>query len=138
LRTVRASEEVYERLKRIMEENRLPSLAETLRYVVEEYEKHSIRNAQSGTGNALSGHPLNSVSCRARRITAKAFISECSDGRKAFVPYETLVKLVERFGDIIEILDAPLPSTSIGTSGGEIKHRRDSSKREPAGVKIEV
>jgi len=104
LRGVRASEEVYEKLRRIMEERRLPSLAETLRYIVEEFEKHSIRNALSSTGNALNTHPLNSVSCRARRITAKAFILECSDGRKAFVPYETLVKLVERFGDSIEVV----------------------------------
>jgi len=112
LRAVRASEDVYEKLRRIMEERRLPSLAEALRYVVEEFEKLSMRNAQIGTGNALNSHPLSAVNCRARRITAKAFILECSDGRKAFVPYETLVKLVERFEDSIEVLDAPLPSTS--------------------------
>jgi len=116
MRAVRASEDVYEKLRRIREERRLPSMSEALRYVVEEFERLSMRNAGSGVSNVLKGHPLDSVNCRARRLTAKAYIVECSDGRKAFVPQETLVKLVERFGDSIEVLDsAPLLSTTGST-----------------------
>jgi len=47
LKAVRVSEEVYEKLRRIMEEKRLSRFSETVGHIVEEFEKLSMRNAQS-------------------------------------------------------------------------------------------
>jgi len=78
-----------------------PSMEYAVLLTPEEYEKLSTGNQYSGIsgGIPLEEHAV----CRARKMTAKAYYIECKDGRKAFVPEETLVKLVERFGDSIVV-----------------------------------
>jgi len=51
------------------------------------------------------GHPLDTVvTCRARRAYKDTYIVECSDGRKALVPEQTLQELAQRFQDTIELV----------------------------------
>jgi len=103
VRTIKVSEEAYRLIKRFAEERGLRSLREALDRILEEY---SSGYRSSGVGYQKK-HPVDSaVKCRARRVTQRAYVLECSDGRKAFTPLETLLRIVEEFGDSVEIVES--------------------------------
>jgi len=100
VRTVKVSEEAYEKLRRIAAERGLRSLREAVDRVLEECSS-GYRSQEHGYQKK---HPVDSAAtCRARRVTQRAYVLECSDGRKAFVPLETLLRIVEEFGDSVEV-----------------------------------
>jgi len=87
-----------------------PDVEEVYLLTPEEFEKLSTASLSTGKAFTRSGGkdsdriPLEEhITCTARRLTARAYYLECRDGRKAFVPEETLIRIVEQFKDSILI-----------------------------------
>jgi len=95
------SDDVYEELKRLVRELGVESPNQVIRKLIEHYRWGTPHHGSRGTPH---NHPLDQiVNCRAVQFGG-AYLVTCSDGRKAWVPEESLQKLAARLGDAIEIV----------------------------------
>jgi len=92
-RHIKITDDVYEKLLKLKSELGLESPNQVIRKLIEMYESKK-----------LSQHPIDTiVTCKAR-FQGFGYVLECSDGRKAFVSESALKKLVDVFGENIEII----------------------------------
>ena len=92
---MKVSDAVYAELKRLMFELGLESPNQVIERLIQHYRMGLPHN-----------HPLDQiVNCRAIQYGG-AYLVTCSDGRKAWVPEESLQKLAARLGDAIEVVSS--------------------------------
>ena len=106
---IKVSDDVWGELHRLKAELGLESPNQVIRELIKAFRGRVTPSADGVTPSTPHGvtlSPLDGVTpCKARRASGKTWIVECADGRKAFVPEESLKALTERFGDAVELLD---------------------------------
>jgi hypothetical protein len=96
--TIKVSEKVYKKLIELTRKHGLESPNQLLEKLL--FDGVTLSNPDGVT-------PSDCVARRARKgmKTLNAYILECRNNAKAFVPFETLGELSQRYGLVIKVLD---------------------------------
>ena len=102
-RLIKVTDDVYRELKGLVRELGVESPNQVIKWLIQYYRKGIPHQNPRGIPH---NHPLDQiVNCRAIQYGG-AYLVTCSDGRKAWVPEESLQKLAARLGDAIEVVSS--------------------------------